>query len=180
VQLVLVESACLALLASALGGLFAWWAAPLWVRMISTSGKPIQLVLPADWRVFAFGLLATAAVILLFGLAPALRASSVKPASALKGGEGPRARRRLMHVLIAVQVAFCFLILFVAGLFVVIFDRLSNRPMGFSADHLLVLHVVPSRPQPAVVGTRSQIVCAARQESRKSQSPVGPYSPPTR
>jgi len=151
VQLVLVESACLALLASALGGLFAWWGAPFVVRMISTPGKPIQLLLPADWRVFVFGLLLTAAVILLFGLAPALRASSVKPASVLKGGEDPHAGRRLMHGLIAVQVAFCFLILFVAGLFVVSFDRLSNRPMGFSADRLLVLNVVPSRPQPAVV-----------------------------
>jgi len=116
VQLVLVESACLALLASALGGLFAWWAAPFVVRMISTSGKPIQLVLPADWRVFAFGLLATAAVILLFGLAPALRASSVKPASAAQRRRRSSCARRLMHVLIAVQVAFCFLILFVAGL----------------------------------------------------------------
>lgn len=151
VQLVLVESACLASLASALGGLFAWWAAPFVVRMISTPGKPIQLLLPADSRVFAFGLLVTATVILLFGLAPALRASGVKPASALKGGEGPHAQRRLMHGLIAVQVAFCFLILFVAGLFVVTFDRLSNRPMGFSADRLLVLNVVLSRPQAAVV-----------------------------
>ena len=151
VQLVLVESACLALLASALGGLFAWWAAPFVVRMISTSGNPIQLLLPADWRVFGFGLLLTAAVILLFGLAPALRASGIKPASALKGGDDVHVRRGLMHGLIAVQVAFCFLILFVAGLFVATFDRLSNRPTGFSADHILVLDVIPSRPQPDVV-----------------------------
>jgi predicted permease len=151
VQLVLAESACLALLASALGGLFAWWAAPFVVRMINTSGKPIQLLLPADWRVFAFGLLLTTAVILLFGLAPALRASGVKPAGVLKGGEDVHARRRLMHGLIAVQVAFCFLIILVAGLFVATFDHLSHRPMGFSADRILVLDVSPSRPQPAVV-----------------------------
>ena len=150
-QLVLVESACLALLASALGALFAWWAAPFVVRMISAPGRPIQLLLPADSRVLAFGLLLTAAVNLLFGLAPALRASGVKPATALKGGEDPHARRRLMHGLIALQSAFCLLILFVAGLFVVTFDRLSNRPMGFSADRLLVLNVVPSSPQPAMV-----------------------------
>jgi predicted permease len=151
VQLVLAESACLALLASAIGGLFAWWAAPFVVRMISTPGNAIQLLLPADWRVFAFGLVLTAVVVLLFGLAPALRASAVKPASTLKGGEDPHARRRLMHALIALQVAFCFLVLFLAGLFVVTFDRLSNRPTGFSADRLLVLNVIPSRPQPSVV-----------------------------
>ena len=67
------------------------------VRMINTSGKPIQLLLPADWRVFTFELLLTTAVVLLFGLAPALRASGVKPASALKGGEDVHARRRLMQ-----------------------------------------------------------------------------------
>lgn len=151
VQLVLLESACLALLAATLGALFAWWAAPFVVRMISAPGRPVQLLLPADSRVFAFGLLLTGAVNLLFGLAPALRASGVKPASALKGGEDPHARRRSMNGLIALQSAFCLLILFVAGLFVVTFDRLSNRPMGFSGDRLLVLNVVPSRPQPAVV-----------------------------
>jgi predicted permease len=150
-QLVLAESACLALLASALGGLFAWQAAPFVVRMISTPEKPVQLLMPADWRVAAFGLLLTAAVVLLFGLAPALRASGVKPASAIRGGEDPHARRRLMHGLIAVQAAFCFLVLFAAGLFVVTFDRLSNRPMGFSADRLLVLNVIAERPQPAWV-----------------------------
>ena len=57
----------------------------------------------------------------------------------------------MTHALIAVQVAFCFLLLFDAGLFVVTFDRLSNRPMGFPADRLLVLNVVLSRPRTAVV-----------------------------
>jgi predicted permease len=89
-------------------------------------------------------------VTLLFGLAPALRASAVKPASALKGGEDPHSRRRLMHVLIAVQVTFCFLVLYVAGLFVATFDRLSHEPTGFSAERLLTLETVTASPQPPV------------------------------
>jgi predicted permease len=87
-------------------------------------------------------------VTLLFGLVPALRASSVNPVSALKGGEDPHSKRRLMHALIAIQVAFCFLVLFVAGLFVKTFDRLSHQPTGFSADRLLVLDAVAKQPQP--------------------------------
>ena len=87
---------------------------------------------------------------LLFGLAPALRASAVKPASALKGGDDPHSRRRLMHALIAVQVAFCFLVLFVAGLFAATFDRLSHQPTGFSAERLLTLDTVAQRAQPPV------------------------------
>jgi predicted permease len=82
-------------------------------------------------------------------LVPALRASSVKPASALKGGEDPHSRRRLMHALIALQVAFCFLVLFVAGLFVASFERLSHQPTGFSADRVLLLDTVSARAQPA-------------------------------
>ena len=99
---------------------------------------------PSGWR-------STVLVTLLFGLAPALRASAVKPASALKGGDDPHSRRRLMHALIAAQVAFCFLVLFVAGLFVATFDRLSNQSTGFSAERLLVLETISQRPQPPEV-----------------------------
>ncbi len=148
VQLVLVESAWLAMIAAALGGVFAWWSAPLVIRMINPPDNPARLALPADWRVLGFGLVLTIGVTLLFGLAPALRASAIKPVSALKGGEDPHSRRRVMHGLIAVQTAFCFLVLFVAGLFVATFDHLSNRPTGFSAGRVLTLETVTARPQP--------------------------------
>jgi predicted permease len=150
VQLVLVESACLALIAAVVGALFAGWSAPVVVSMINPPSNPARLLLPADWRVLGFGLALTVAVTLLFGLAPALRASAVQPASALKGGENPHARRRLMHALIAVQTAFCFLVLFVAGLFMATFHRLSDRPTGFSADRVLTLETVARRPQQPV------------------------------
>jgi predicted permease len=148
VQLVLVESAWLALLASAIGWWCAWWCAPLVVGMIGPPDDPIRLFLPADWRVLGFGLVLTLCVTLLLGLAPALRTSAVKPASALKGGEDPHSRRRLMHALIAVQATFCFLVLFTAGLFVATFDRLANQPTGFSAERLLTLETVAERAQP--------------------------------
>ena len=150
VQLVLVESAILALLAGAMGGVFAWWSAPFVVSMINPPDNPVRLDLPADWRVLGFGLALTLGVMLLFGLMPALRASAVKPASALRGGEDRHTRRRTMHALIAAQVAFCFLILFVAGLFAATFERLSDRPTGFSADRLLLLHTVAQREEAPV------------------------------
>jgi len=148
VQLVLVQSAWLALLAAAVGSLFAWWSGPFVVSMINPPDDPARLVLPADWRVLGFGLALALAVTLLFGLAPALRASAVNPVSALKGGEDPDSKRRLMQALIAVQVAFCFLVLFVAGLFATTFQRLSHQSVGFSADRVLVLDTVAKSPQP--------------------------------
>jgi len=146
VQMVLVESALLALLAAASGALFAWWSAPFVVSMINPPDNPARLILPADWRVLGFGIALTLIVVLLFGLLPALRASSVKPVSILKGGDDPHSRQRLMHAMIALQVAFCFLVLFVAGLFVATFQRLSNKPTGFSTERLLLLETT-SRPK---------------------------------
>jgi len=147
VQLVLVESAWLAIFAAALGGVFAWWSAPLVVSMLNPADNPVRLLLPADWRVLGFGLVLTVGVTLLFGLAPALRASAIQPVSALKGGEDPHARRRLMHALVGLQTAFCFMVLFVAGLFVATFERLSHQPTGFSADRVLTLETVTESPQ---------------------------------
>jgi predicted permease len=140
----------LALFAAAVGCLFAIWAGPFVVARINPSDNPVRLLLPADWRVLGFGLALTLGVTVLFGLAPALRASRVQPASALKGGQDPHARRRLMRALIAVQTAFCFLVLFIAGLFVSTFDRLSHHSTGFSAERLLTLDAAPRHPESPV------------------------------
>src|SRR5439155_25471623 len=55
VQLILCQSALLALLASVLGAVFAAWAAPVVLSLITPSDNPARLVLPAGWRVLLFG-----------------------------------------------------------------------------------------------------------------------------
>ncbi|HXM44827.1 MAG TPA: FtsX-like permease family protein, partial [Bryobacteraceae bacterium] len=52
--------------------------------------------------------------------------------------------------LIAAQVTFCFVVLFVAGLFSATFERLSHRPTGFIADRLLTLDTVAQRDESPV------------------------------
>ncbi len=153
VQLVLVESAWIAILAAALGTALAWRGPPFIVSMISvgmitSANDSARLLLPMDWRVLGFGIALTLGVTFLFGLAPALRASAVNPVNALKGGDDPRSRRQWMRTLIGVQTAFCFLVLFVAGLFVVTFQKLSNRPTGISSERILTLYTVSRRDQP--------------------------------
>ena len=148
-QLVLIQSAILAFISSALGALFALWSAPFVISTLGGSDNPVRLALPADIRVFLFMFGLTLVVTCLFGLLPALRASAIQPASALKVGENPHSRRRLMYALIAAQVAFCCLVLFVSGLFVATFQRLSHQPVGFSPDRLLILETVSTAPVPS-------------------------------
>jgi predicted permease len=142
VQLILCQSALLAMMASALGGLFAARSAPFVLSLINPPDDPARLALPADWRVLLFGFGLVVFVVLLLGLLPALRASAVNPITAIKGGEDSHAPRRLMRGAIALQVAFCFLVLFLSSLFVASFQRLQNRPLGFSTDRLLLLETV--------------------------------------
>lgn len=148
VQLMLIESAWIGLLAAAIGAFFAWWSAPFVISRINPPDDPVRLTLPADWRVLGFAVALAFGVTLLFGLLPALRATAIKPLSALKSREELQSRRGLMHALIASQVAFCFLVLFTTGLFVATFERLSHASLGFSADRLLTLDTFAPQAQP--------------------------------
>jgi len=151
VQLTLCQSALLAMLASVLGAFFAAWSAPFVLSLVNPPENPARLALPADWRVLLFGFGLILVVVLLLGLLPALRASAVRPVAALKGGEDPHSPRRLMRGAIALQVAFCCLVLFLSSLFVASFERLENRPLGFSTDRLLLLETVAGKGQIPVV-----------------------------
>ncbi len=97
IQLVLVESTVLAVCASIAGALFAWWAAPFVVSLLAFQ-EPVQLALNASWRMLGFGIVLTVAVTVLFGLAPALRASSVTPIGALKVRDDRHRHRRLVRI----------------------------------------------------------------------------------
>ncbi|MGC1298140.1 MAG: FtsX-like permease family protein, partial [Alloacidobacterium sp.] len=141
----------LALFASVLGALFAAWSAPFVLTLINPPDNPARLALSADWRVLLFGFGLIILIVLLLGLLPALRASAVRPVAVLKGGQDPHSPRRLMRGAIALQIAFCCLVLFLSSLFVASFQRLQNRPLGFSTDRLLLLETVAGKGQLPVV-----------------------------
>jgi predicted permease len=151
VQLVLIESALLASLASAVGLLFAWWAAPFVLSLLTPLEDPIRLVLDANWRVAAFVFAVMVGITLLFGLAPARRASAVTPMGMLGVRRGPDGHRRLSRWFVGAQSAFCVLVLFVAGLLVASFGRLSARPLRFVGEGLLVFEAeARGQAQPVV------------------------------
>ncbi|MDX2268091.1 MAG: ADOP family duplicated permease [Bryobacter sp.] len=135
VQLVLVESALLAVAATVAGAAFSAWSAPFVVGMLQSPEENLQLDLYADARVWLFGAALSLGVTLLFGLLPTLRASGVQPAAALKGEEAPKRKQRVLYAMLAAQVAFCFVVHFAAGLFWASLDRLSAVPLGFDTGN---------------------------------------------
>ena len=93
-QLILAETTILGLFATGLGRCFAQWAGPFVLARINPPDDPARLSLAVDWRILAFGFLLTFWVILFLGIAPAFRASAVRPVEALKGGDDPHSRGR--------------------------------------------------------------------------------------
>jgi predicted permease len=56
--------------------------------------------------------------------------------------------------MVSAQIAFCILVLFVSGLFVQSFQRLINRPLGFSSDRVLIMESAAAKQQPPEVWTQ--------------------------
>jgi predicted permease len=77
---------------------------------------------------------------LLFGVAPALRATGKLAAAALKSGPGTgeRHRSRLSRGLIVGQVVLCTTLLVVAGVFLRTLHNLRGQETGYREDRLLV------------------------------------------
>ena len=147
IRQLLVES----FLLSALGGLaglpFAFWGSTLLVSMMQRGQYPIVLDLHPNLKVLAFNAALCLLTGLLFGLAPALRATRVDLTPSLKQstaslGAG-RERLRLTKTLVISQVALSLVLLFGAGLFVRTLVNLVTLDAGFQRDNLLLFGVAP-------------------------------------
>ena len=154
IQLMLVESALLAVIAGGVGALFASWAGPFVVSMLAPANRPVQLVLDFDWRALILGTSLTLTVTMLFGLIPAIRASAIAPLDAIKATRGPHGQRRLTDALVSMQMALCVFLLFGASLFVGTLTGLQNKPLGFEAENLLVIEAEGRATLPAETWSR--------------------------
>ncbi len=148
VRLLLVEALVLAAIGAVVGLVFAKWAGPMLVAQLSTSVTRVALDLSLDWRVLAFTATTAAATAVLFGTAPAFRATKVAPLDALKeqsrGALGD-ARSGLASGLVVVQVALSMVLIVAAGLLVGTFERLVTLPLGFDSDRVLTVNVDVTR-----------------------------------
>jgi predicted permease len=140
IQQLLIESATIAGAACLIGVMFAVIAAPAVVGMLRSVDDPVLLDLRVDWR---FGVFICAMALLssaVLGLVPALRASSVEATASLKATGGrTSARARAMRPFVVMQVAFSLIVLFVGGLLVRSFVKLSTVNPGFAVSDVLLV-----------------------------------------
>ncbi len=144
------ESLLLAGFGGGLGLLLAQWADTGLLRLVSRGPLPIPLDTHIDARIVLFTLSVSVLTGLLFGVAPALRATSVDLNSVLKGtssgvvgGMSRSGKAPLGKLLVVGQVALSLLLLIVAALFVHSFRRLTQAQLGFDREHLMILDIDP-------------------------------------
>jgi predicted permease len=146
VRQLLVESLLLALLSGIAALVVAWWGSRLLVTMAS-EGDPISLAVGPNARVLAFTLGVSIVSVVLFGLVPALRASRVDLASALRStSRSVSSGARFGTTLIAGQVALSLLLLAGASILTRSLRQTETIPLGFDRDHLIVADLDISTP----------------------------------
>ena len=142
IRQVLSESLLLSLAGAVAGAVLARTLSRGLVAFLNTANNPVSLDFKQDWRLFAFLLAVSLVTCLLFGLAPALRASRTAPSAAMKtGGHGmtaSRGRLGFRGALVVSQVAFSLVLLFGALLFAESLRNLLTDDPGFQAKGVLI------------------------------------------
>jgi predicted permease len=138
----LSESLLLGIVGAGLGLFLAGTLARFLVSFLSTQGNRVFVDLSPDWRVFGFTAAVAILTCLLFGLAPALRATGIAPGAAMKaGGRGLTASRErfgLHRTLVVSQVALSLVLLVGALLFTRSLRNLLTLDAGFQRSGILI------------------------------------------
>src|SRR5579872_1490388 len=136
VRQLLTESVLLSSIGAAAGFLLSFWSTAAIARVELPIPIPVDMRFAPDFRVLAF----TAGVALiagvLFGLAPAMRATRPDLADAMKGGDvaiGAFRRFGLRSALVVTQVTFSLVLLTSATLFLRSLGRASSMSLGMNA-----------------------------------------------
>ena len=149
IRQLLAESALLAVVGTALGAFLAQFLTRYLVSFLSTPGSPLFIELSPDWRVLGFTAAVAVLTCILFGLTPALRATRIAPASAMRAsGRGltsDRERFGLRRALVVSQIAMSLVLLVGALLFVRSLRNLVTLDAGFQENGLLIAHFDISR-----------------------------------
>src|SRR5262245_2174422 len=146
IRQLLTESLLLAGAGGVLGLLIAWWGSRFLLAMVVSGTIPVFLDLTLDARALGFTAAVSLTAGILFGLAPAWRATRVDLTPTLKddasyasGG----ARFGFGKTLVVAQVALSLLLLIGAGLFVRSLGKLKGLDAGFNKENVLIVATDP-------------------------------------
>ncbi len=149
IRQLLTESLLLALIGAVAGVLLASAGAQYLLKLLASGRTQVLLEVQPDARALVFTVLLSILTALLFGLAPALRASRTDLIPALKeGGRGLEfggSRQRLSRGLIVAQIALSIILLVGAGLFLRSLRNLNSIDLGFERESVLLAALDPSR-----------------------------------
>ena len=147
VRQLLTEGLVLSAIGGALAIAVAWWISGALLAYLPPDDALAtpNLRFAFDARVLTFAALLTGGTVLLFGLAPALRATGHIVSGALNArtGSGGPTRSWLSRGLIVGQVVMCTVSLIVAGVFLRTLQNLRGQDAGYVEDRLLVADVQP-------------------------------------
>jgi predicted permease len=138
VRQVLTETLVLSLLGGAAGYLLASFLSQALSRWRAPMDFPVQFSVNPDWRVFVFALAGAILAGMLFGSAPAWRASRTDPNAALRGTSVTWGRSRLAFrdLLVVVQVALCFVLVSASFLSLRGLQQALKMNLGFQPEHV--------------------------------------------
>jgi predicted permease len=135
IRQLLVESLLIGVAGTVLGAVLAQWVSRFLVAFIATSATDVFVDLHPDWLVLSFTMGMALLTTILFGLAPAFRATRIAPAAALKSAgrnlAGGREHFSLRRGLVVSQVAFSLVLLVGAILFVRSLKNILSVNAGF-------------------------------------------------
>src|SRR5262249_17878015 len=146
IRQLLTESMLLAIIGGALGLFLALWGSGILLALVGSGRNPVYLKLTFDLRVLGFTAAASLLAGILFGLAPAWRATRVDLTPALKDaarGPGGGSRLGLGKTLVVIQVALSLLLLIGAGLFARSLGKLKSLDAGLNRENVLLVSTDP-------------------------------------
>jgi len=147
IRQLITESLLIAIAGGAAGIALAWWLNAI-LAVIPLGQGMLGFAKSLDFRVLWFAIVLTLATNILFGLAPAMRATRLDLQSTLKDqGSSVSAGRShisLRNVLIVSQVALTTLLLAGAGLFARTLANLEHTNLGVNTSHVLQFKVAPA------------------------------------
>jgi predicted permease len=141
VRQLMTESFLLAGLGALLGAGLAHLLGRGLVSFLTSGEQQLHVPLGVDWRVFGFLAALALLTCVLFGLAPALRATEIAPAAGMRGGRGSVAgseRHGLRRGLVVAQIGLSFVLLVAALLFGRSLRNLLQTDTGFASEGILV------------------------------------------